>query len=237
VTTTARFLSRQIRGFRYNSGMDSILEPILKSPRFSQHVDDLLRARTIEQAARERFYDELSPDEKAEFIHGEKIVHSPVKLEHNRATMLIAFTLDRYVEAKRLGMVGIEKLLIALARNDYEPDVAYWHRDKSASFSAQQMKFPAPDLVVEVLSDSTEERDRGIKFTDYADAGIGEYWLVDPATHVVEQFLLDGPAYKLAMKSSTGQLVSRAVAGFSIAIPALFDREQNAVELARLLAP
>jgi hypothetical protein len=211
VTTTARFLSRQIRGFRYNSGMDSILEPILKSPRFSQHVDDLLRARTIEQAARERFYDELSPDEKAEFIHGEKIVHSPVKLEHNRATMLIAFTLDRYV--------------------------AYWHRDKSASFSAQQMKFPAPDLVVEVLSDSTEERDRGIKFTDYADAGIGEYWLVDPATHVVEQFLLDGPAYKLAMKSSTGQLVSRAVAGFSIAIPALFDREQNAVELARLLAP
>ncbi len=55
-----------------------------------------------------------------------------------------------------------------------------------------------PDLVVEALSPSTASHDRKAKKERYRIAGIPEYWIVDPEEHVVEQYLLEGDAYRLA---------------------------------------
>ena len=46
----------------------------------------------------------------------------------------------------------------------------------------------APSLVVEVLSPSTELRDRGVKMRAYAAAGVEEYWLVDVVSKRVEVY-------------------------------------------------
>lgn len=50
------------------------------------------------------------------------------------------------------------------------------------------MRFPAPDLVVEVLSASTVAIDCSVAFEDSAAHGVGEYWLLDPDTKTVEQY-------------------------------------------------
>ena len=50
------------------------------------------------------------------------------------------------------------------------------------------MRFPAPDLVVEVLSVSTVVIDCGVAFEDYAAHGVGGYWMIDPDTKTVEQY-------------------------------------------------
>ena len=47
----------------------------------------------------------------------------------------------------------------------------------------------APDLVVEILSSGNGEREMGIKFQVYQEAGVLEYWIVDPAKHVVLQYV------------------------------------------------
>ncbi len=60
------------------------------------------------------------------------------------------------------------------------PDICYFMAEKASQFSEDQVLFPAPDLVVAVLSESTKSNDRGIKFKDYEAHGIVEYWLVDP---------------------------------------------------------
>jgi Uma2 family endonuclease len=44
----------------------------------------------------------------------------------------------------------------------------------------------APDLVIEILSPSTAERDRTVKLKLYQRQGVGEYWIVDPETKTVE---------------------------------------------------
>ena len=49
----------------------------------------------------------------------------------------------------------------------------------------------SPDLVVEVLSDSTEKRDRGPKMETYSRYGIREYWLVDLNNRAIEIYRLD----------------------------------------------
>ena len=97
------------------------------------------------------------------------------------------------------------------------------------------MKFPAPDLAVEVLSASTATNDRGIKFRDYAVHGVTEYGIIDPTAKMVEQYILDGEAYELRIKSNSGDLQSVAVAGFTIPIRAIFDEKFNLATLRQLV--
>ncbi len=63
-----------------------------------------------------------------------------------------------------------------------------------------------PDLVLEVLSPSTAELDRGRKKTFYARYGVGEYWIVDGATSTIEIHRLDreAGAYRLAATCRPG---------------------------------
>ena len=135
-----------------------------------------------------------------------------------------------------LGYVAHEKLLISLTRNDYEPDVCYFSKKKAATFTPNQMKFPAPDFIAEVLSESTEKNDRGVKFEDYAAHGIGEYWIVDAENELVEQYLLNDDAYALHLKMNSGSLLSKVILGFEIPIRAIFDTNENLSTLRKLLA-
>ena len=199
------------------------IQELLASPEFPNAVAQLSTILEVEKQRRERFYDEITPSMKAEFINGEVIVHSPVALQHLQVSRNIMRMLDGYVAGKAMGQVFPEKALIALTRNDYEPDISYFGKEKADRFKANQSKFPAPDLVVEILSPSTEQRDRGIKFQDYAAHGVQEYWIVDPERQVLEQYQLQSGTYKLVLKSGTGELKSFVVEGFKIPVPAIFD--------------
>lgn len=80
-----------------------------------------------------------------------------------------------------------------------------------------------PDLVVEVLSPSNWVDDRRTKFTVYAEAGVAEYWIVDPKTATVEVYRLVDERYELIEKYGAGDTVSSLVlAGFSISVAEVF---------------
>ncbi len=133
----------------------------------------------MKKSKRIEFYNNISEQEKAEFINGAVIIHSPVMKRHNEANSNLHKLIDTFVYKHQLGFVGIEKILIQLTRNDYEPDICFFKSTKAKSFKSNQSLFPAPDFIVEVLSKGTAHRDRGIKFEDYAVHGIAEYWIVD----------------------------------------------------------
>ena len=211
------------------------LAPILDSPALPALVERLQQTVADEAERRAAFRDALTPDQKAEFINGETIVHSPARARHIAATGHIYKLLDTYVQVHGLGWVASEKALVALTRNDYEPDVCFFGREKAAAIQPETLEFPAPDLAVEVLSASTERRDRGVKFEDYAAHGVDEYWVVDTTREAVEQYLLEGDAYELAVKSGTGELASRAVAGLVVPVRAMFDDAANLAALRAIL--
>jgi Uma2 family endonuclease len=201
----------------------------------------LILQRTQEALERERterqhFYKTVDENRKMEFINGEIVFQSPVKREHNAATGNIYKLLDTYVTQHDLGWVGIEKILVSLTRNDYEPGVCFWVSEKAAGFEVGQMQFPAPDLVVEVLSPSTAKIDRSTKFDDYEAHGVGEYWLVDAEKNVVEQYVLTDGRYDLRAKSADGTLHSAALPGFVILMQAIFDKKVTNQVLSTWLA-
>jgi len=215
--------------------MELITEQLYRSPKLGLYYRDIRTTLSEERKKRKRFYDEVREDQKAEFINGEVIVHSPVRIEHNITGKLLLRFMDIYVQIRSLGFVGYEKMMISLTRNDYEPDVCFWGKKKSVKFKPGQMKFPAPDFIAEVLSPSTENNDRTIKFEDYAAHGVKEYWIIDPAYQVVEQYFLDAGQYLLHVKADSGILKSRAVKGFVIPVAALFDETENLAALRAIL--
>ena len=215
---------------------DTLLARLTQSPRLGLYVDRLTEMLAGERARRERFYDTMTGETKQEFINGEVVVHSPVKLKHERASKLLFKLIDSFVAHKRLGYVGHEKLLVSLTRNDYEPDVTYWSAAKSSHFSDDQMKFPAPDFIAEVLSESTEAVDRGVKLDDYAAHGVQEYWIIDPTAELIEQYILSADAYQLRLKMDSGVLRSEAIQGFEVAVRAIFDEQENLAALRSLLS-
>lgn len=203
--------------------MGIAFDQILKSPDFPETVEKLNRALAEEQARREAFLERITEQDKAEFINGEMVMHSPVRSSHNLASLNVATLMKVHVGHHRLGRVVHEKIMVSLTRNDYEPDVAFFSAKIAQAFTPDQMRFPAPDLVVEVLSPSTEAIDRGVKFEDYAHHGVAEYWIIDPDAETVEQYLLSNGVYRLNVKMKDGEIESPTLGGFRIPVRAIFD--------------
>jgi len=215
--------------------MDTLLKQIIRSPKLPFYLKELQKFYEEEQKRRKQFYDEVTEDQKAEFIMGEVILHSPVKYKHIVASDNLFSLLSIYTKANALGSVRHEKVMIRLTRNDFEPDISFFGNEKAKQFTKNQMLFPAPDFVVEVLSDSTEKNDRGVKFEDYALHEVAEYWLVDPEKEIVEQYFLEKGKYALNIKSAQGNIVSQAIEGFEIPIRAIFDEKANLLALQKIL--
>ena len=88
--------------------------------------------------------------------------------------------LDAHVEANRLGVVYTSPIDVVFTQQwVVEPDVLYICNARK-SIVGKTNVVGAPDLAVEVLSDSTRKKDEVIKRRAYEDFGVGEYWIVDP---------------------------------------------------------
>ena len=208
-----------------------MIDELRHSPRLPEILTTLQSELDRETQSRQTFYEEMMPEQKVEFIDGEVVLHSPARNQHLDVTKYIAMLLNPFVEMHDLGTIKIEKCLVVFPRNDYEPDIVFFRKDKAKALQPDTMKFPIPDLVVEVLSESTEKNDRGIKFEDFQSNGVAEYWIVDAERSTVEQYLLQGGTYELVLKSSNGTLQSQVITGFSADIEAFFDKEKNLAEL------
>ena len=144
--------------------------------------------------------------------------------------------MDGYARVHQLGEVHIEKAMTCFPRNDYEPDIMFFGTAKLGLISPDTLRFPIPDLIVEVLSPSTEKRDRGIKFTDYALHGVKEYWIVDAVAETVELHCLAGDSYPSVPAQNDGVLSSNVIAGLELPVRAVFDETANAETLRAIWA-
>ncbi len=190
----------------------------------SPSVADLLHPLSPEeQQLRQSFYATLDESIKAEWINGEMIIHSPVRLQHSDASLQLAFLINLYLQLHPLGKVFHETVLVQLTRNAHEPDICFFNAARAAAFTPHTIIFPAPDFIAEVLSQSTAERDRGVKFEDYAAHGVREYWIIDPEQQHIEQYVLHAGHYQLQLSAADGDIESRVINGLRMPIRAVFD--------------
>ena len=217
------------------TSLETLLAPLRHSPLLMEAVDLLDQQIRRERERRERFYQEMTSEEKIEFINGEVVLHGPSRNAELDVTARMVNLIDTFAAVHQLGEAKAQKCLCVFPRNDYEPDIVFFGKAKAASLTPDTMKFPIPDLIVEVLSESTEQRDRGVKFEDFQAHGVGEYWIVDADRAVVEQYILRGAAFELVLKSGSGEIRSEVLPEFVAPVRAFFSTGENLAALRSLL--
>jgi Uma2 family endonuclease len=140
------------------------------------------------------------PDDnlRYEVIDGElSMTPAPIPL-HQSSLMRLANCVCNWVYPRGLGTVMQAPVGVVLdEETGVQPDLVYVSRERATIISDRGVEGP-PDLVVEVLSPSTEARDRGVKMRRYAAAGIPHYWLLDLRARALEAYVLGENGYELA---------------------------------------
>jgi Uma2 family endonuclease len=168
---------------------------------------------------------------RAEWVEGEVIIISPANDDHVEIGHWLETLLGMFVAKHRLGRVASD-LLVRLPGRRRLPDILFVTKGGKAQFTRTYLE-GAPDLIVEIVSPDSESRDWRDKYLDYQNAGVREYWIIDPASQHVEFYALKRGKYVL-IEEKKGVLRSGVVTGFWIRTAWLWKKPgPNVYELAK----
>ncbi len=162
----------------------------------------------------DKYLNEVSELTKSEFIDGKIVIHSPACEKHIYANGNIHKVLSQYVSHHNLGVVTQEKAAVVMPKsgNIYEPDLCFFSNEIiQQNFSGNTKLFPVPDIIIEILSESSINRDRRIKFNDYSKNQVKEYWIVDTELETVELWILDIDTYILSKIFKDSEVITSSV--------------------------
>lgn len=129
---------------------------------------------------------------RAEWVAGEVELMSPVSDAHQRIGLFLMRLLADFVDGHDLGRIFYAEFQMKSGPDlpGREPDLIFV--SKSNLSRVRRNYFDGPgDLAVEIISPESIERDRVKKFQEYEQAGVREYWLIDPLMREARFFLLD----------------------------------------------
>jgi Uma2 family endonuclease len=167
------------------------------------------------------------PDDgqRYELYDGEVVVVPAPLLRHQRVAAHLMDLLRDYEDATGGMMVPAPFDIVLSEHNVVQPDVVFFRADRRHLLSDWAPARVPPDLAVEVLSPSTETRDRGRKMQLLARFGVAEYWIVDPARNTLQIHALRGEAYERVVTADAGDIVtSPTLSDLSFAASRVFAR-------------
>ena len=125
-------------------------------------------------------------DERCELLDGELIMVAAPNLKHQEVQFRLGRRLGNFIVERSLGKLFFAPCDVVLSDTDVvQPDLLFVSRERQHLLSGGENVQGAPDLVIEVLSPATADRDRGYKRDLYGEHGVREYWLVDPIAETV----------------------------------------------------
>ncbi|RMI12429.1 MAG: Uma2 family endonuclease [Calditrichaeota bacterium] len=211
-----------------NALREKVLEvlqtPDLTEEELRRRVREILNGESVPgRMAYEEFLAWADEDTLAEWVNGEVVMYSPASKKHQRLVMFLDRLVGQYVEILGLGEIFVPPFQMKLAHSGREPDLLFVAKAHLDRLKETYLDGPA-DMVVEIISDESAGRDRGEKFYEYEEAGIPEYWLLDPRRPRAEFYLLDEQGnYRLALSGSSGKFTSEVLEGFWLMVEWLWQ--------------
>ena len=161
--------------------------------------------------------------ERCELIDGEYWIMTSPTGPHQGAILNVGSELWRFVRANRLGKAFIAPFDVILSPDDvFQPDVMFISNERMRRYTGDNIR-GAPDLVMEVLSPSTAERDRGVKRDRYARFGVREYWIADLEARLIEVLTASDNGFATAGVYGEGDtLLSPLLRGLRLDVSEIF---------------
>ncbi len=145
------------------------------------------RASGTRRMTADTFFDRPDDGRRYELTDGElEMAPAPGANVHQHTVREVFRPLDAQVRERRPGSVWFAPTGVVLSAYDVvQPDLLYVRADRAAIVGGRI--HGAPHLVVEVVSASSAELDRGLKLRRYARFGVPWNWIVDPAARTVDE--------------------------------------------------
>jgi Uma2 family endonuclease len=139
----------------------------------------------------------LDEDDLRELIDGELVEVEVPGRTHEEIVVWLGFFLRGWTESGHGGRVMASGYKVRISdRRGVMPDLQLYRAENDVAVDQETgLVRGRPDLVIEVVSPSSQRYDRVIKLRWYAQLGIPEYWLVDPLARTLERLVWRDGAY------------------------------------------
>ena len=141
----------------------------------------------------------LFPDDgkRHELIDGEHYVTPSPTLKHQKVLGSLHLLIGGWLEQQPIGQIYCAPFDVVFSMFDVvEPDLLYMSNERAEVVLTEANVQGAPELVIEIGSPSTRQRDETIKRRLYERAGVSEYWFVDPEIDVVRVYRRGADGFK-----------------------------------------
>ncbi len=157
----------------------------------------------LAENVRYTFADVLGWDgpERYELLDGEAVMLATPSRVHQEIVSELTRQFGNYLEGKKCRVYPAPFAVRLFEKENDSPEAVGTMVEPDVSVICDPDKLDdlgckgAPDLVVEVLSPSSQRHDRMVKFNLYQRAGVKEYWIADPANQVIQSFALENGVY------------------------------------------
>jgi Uma2 family endonuclease len=196
-----------------------------------QTIHTETRTPPLGKVSFEEFLEWLDEDTHAEWVDGEVVLKMPVSVEHQDVNNYLHFLISAWMARHQIGRAYQPPLLVKFTlpsgkRIAREPDIVVVLKDNPGVFTEQYFE-GVPDLIVEVVSPRRRNVDRLTKFGEYEEAGVPEYWVIDPERRYAEFFQRDeSGAYRTAFSGSEGVYQSHVLEGLWLEVRWLWERPE-----------
>ena len=165
-------------------------------------------------------------DEHLELVNEEIVISPSPKYEHQRSSVRLIQLFGRLEIAGELQA----EIDLNIGGHVPRPDL-FWVSDQNTNchVSGEGYWHGPPDLVIEIVSPSTEYRDRGAKFDIYENSGVREYWLLDPGATFIEIYTLEDSKFaRYGVFGPDASFTSPVLNGQSIDVSAVLGQQSKA---------
>ncbi|GHV35306.1 hypothetical protein AGMMS4952_27620 [Spirochaetia bacterium] len=170
-------------------------------------------------------YLEWGENYRAEIINGEVYEMSPPLTIHQRISMRLSVKFSTFLKGKTCEVFAAPFGVRLFPEHDQsddtvlEPDLVVIC---DASKIDERGCNGAPDLVIEILSPSTSNKDKMLKFNLYLEAGVREYWIIDPEKRLVQVNLFEKGHYASSTYGIADAVPVTVLPGLTIDLKTIF---------------
>lgn len=160
-----------------------------------------------------------------ELLNGEVVKKASPTVQHQRIARRLVKLFEKYLDVKPAGELLFAPLDVVLDDfNAPQPDIFFIRNERRQIIDEkEQVVRGTPDLVVEILSQSSIRRDRIDKKELYEQFGAPEFWIVDPNNRSIEVYQLQENRYKVfSFAAGNGTVQSSVLEGFELEVADIF---------------
>ena len=161
-----------------------------------------------------------------EIMEGEHFVTPSPSTKHQRISLRLSTSLETFLRHNGLGQLFAAPFDVVLSDLDVvQPDLLFVSKARASIVTEKNVQGP-PDLVVEIVSETTRKTDEIVKRKIYERHGVPEYWIVDPELETVKVYRMTDQGYvraaELSRESGEG-LSTPLLPGLTVPLTDIFE--------------